>query len=208
MSKIILSLFFLFLTCTTYAKDTWQLGLALGYSPVYMVNLSGSGIVSGSRYNINYTLLYEAVPSLQLDFRKLGKNGWGLLMGLEYEPARKMTQGIANGLNMTLSSSTTSKYQTNFFHFGTAYRWDIFYLPIGITYGMTTFWSAPASTANVSITNGFGAIIGMGWYVNDNFAIEYVSRSAATTLNFTEGADSELTSGTLAASVLALKYFF
>ena len=68
----------------------------------------------------------------------------------------------------------------------TAYRWDNFYIPLGLVYGLTTFTAAPGTAGSYSTTNGVGSLLGIGWMFDD-FAIEYVGRSATTSLNAKSG---------------------
>lgn len=186
----------------------WKFGIGLGTSLNYLVALSGTGVSAGTPYFTTQTFQHEAATSIALDFRSLNRNSWGMIGGLEYETARALTKFTANGLNGTVTSANAFKFQTHFIHFGTAYRWDIFYIPLGLAYGLTKFTPATGATYTGTAENGMGAYIGMGWYVNDNFVIEYVSRSATTTLKLVAGADNETTTGTIGSALLGVKYFF
>ena len=190
------------------SSSNWKLGVGFGYSINYLVNLSGSGVSSGTPYKITYYFEFSSATSIALDLRKLNKNNWGIMSGFEYETERTLTKLVANGIIIPLSGGATAKYQSHFLHLGAAYRWDIFYVPVGLTYGLTTFTPAPGSTGTASIENGFGGYFGLGWYVDDDIVIEYVGRSVTTSLKVTSGADSETTSGTIGSALLGLKAFF
>lgn len=123
--------------------------------------------------------------------------------GFEYETERTLTK-----MNGVAASGATSKYQTHFLHFGAAYRWDIFYIPLGLTYGFTKFTPAPSAAGTASIENGFGGYFGFGWYVNDKFVIEYVSRSVTTVLKLASATASESSTGTIGSALLGVKFFF
>ena len=213
--KIIFS-FFIFIfsqTCISAAmraSGDWKFGLGLGVSPNYLVSLSGGGVISGVPYTTTYNFENASATSIALDFRKLNRNGWGLVTGFEYETERSVTKVIINNVNYAITSANTFKYQTNFLHFGAAYRWDIFYIPVGLTYGLTKFTPVPGASGASGGTaeNGMGLYFGFGWYINDSFTIEYVSRSASTSLKFVAGANNETTTGTIGSALLGVKYFF
>ena len=202
--KLIFSFLVLMFSQICFSANDWKFGIGVGYSPNYLVSLSGSGIASGTPYSATYSLQYAATTSLELDFRKLNKNSWGWVSGFEYEPERALT--VINGISA--GSSSVSKYQTTFLHIGAAYRWDIFYIPFGLAYGLTKFTPAPSFSGTGTAENGVGAFFGFGWYLGEDFAIEYVSRSATTSLKMVSGANSENTSGVLGSALLNLKYFF
>lgn len=203
-------------TATTPSNNTsssrsigsnWKFGLGLGYSPVYLVNLSGSGSLTGAPYSVSYDFQYQYSTSIQLDYWNLSRNNFGFISGFQYEPQRTIYTGKLNGINVNVANVTFAKFQTNFLYIGAAYRWNIFYIPVGLTYGMHTV--APASNIGTTTTeNGFGYMLGLGWFVKDNFVIEYSARTAAIKMSYVNGTDFENVSGTVAASVLSFKYFF
>lgn len=208
--KFIFSFLILIFSQFCFSASTssdWKFGIGAGYSLSYLVSLSGGGVISGVPYTQTYNFMHASTTSIALDFRKLNRNGWGPVGGFEYEPARPVTLLISNGTSSTITSANTFKYQTNFLHFGAAYRWDIFYIPLALAYGLTTFTPAPGAPSG-STENGVGFYFGFGWYINDNFVIEYVSRSATTSLKFVAGADNETTTGTIGSALLGVKYFF
>lgn len=192
----------------TSRHSEWMPGIGVGFSPNYLVGLTGSGFSSGTPYTTNYAMEYEQGMSAQFDFRKMSPDAWGLMMGFHFESERSLRKMTLNGLSAT-PSGKTSTYQTHFIFLAGAYRWDSFFIPIGLTYGITHF--KPSTTTpgtEVNTQNGVGSIIGVGWYVDKDFTIEYVGRSALTTLDIKSGSDFESNSGVVATALLSMKYFF
>jgi|GEM_PF-5097743 len=206
--KLISILFFLFSQiCFSASTGDWKLGIGLGISPNYLVTLTGSGVSAGSPYVRTYNLEYSSATSIAFDFRKLSTNSWGMLGGFEYEAERSITKSMVNFLPVS-TSGDTSKFQTSFLHYGAAYRWDIFYIPFGLAYGFTKFIPDDNTLGTATASNGLGGYFGFGWYINDKFVIEYVSRSTLTTLTFANGANTESTTGAIGSALLGVKYFF
>lgn len=183
-----------------------RVGLNIGYSPSYLVSLSGTGTSSGTPYVTDYALFYSNVVEFGLDIWSSQKNSWGFMSGFQYGGERRLTSGIINGISVVASGNTT-KYQTHFVYGGGLYRWDSFYLPLGLTYGITKFTSSSA-TVTAEAKNGVGLHFGIGWFFGDNFVIEYIGRSATTELKLTSGSDSETATGVIGSAALNLKYFF
>ncbi|WP_413290750.1 hypothetical protein [Bdellovibrio sp. HCB337] len=205
--KLITALCAFILAYTGTANASLKIGLSVGYSPNYMVNLSGGGTSSGTPYNATYALNYNSTTEFGIDVWSVQPNSWGFISGYQNSGARKFYSGTANGFPIP-SSSDTSTYQTHFLYGGTAYRWESFYIPLALTYGMTKFTEATSSTSTATTKNGVGAHLGMGWFFNENFVIEYIGRSATTELKATGSSGSETTTGTVASALLSLKYFF
>lgn len=208
MKTFISTLLFFVSLNVSAVSNGWQFGIGVGYSLNYLVTLSGTGVSSGVPYSQSYLFEFTPATSIQFDFRKLNKNSWGMVGGFEYEAAREMSKLVSNGTSIPVTGSGNAKFQTHFLHYGAAYRWDIFYIPIQLAYGLTKFTPAVGSTVASSADNGIGAYFGFGWYIEDDLTIEYVSRSATTTLKFSAGSDNETTSGVLGSAVLGIKHFF
>lgn len=204
--KLFLMLFVLItLGFATTASADWKFGLSLGYSPNYLLNLNGAGVSSGTPYGINYILQYQSAMEVGFDIWNTSQNSWGFISGFQYSGDRKLESGTVNGLPVSTASGV-SKYQTHFLYVGGAYRWESFYIPLGLTYGLTKM--TPASEMNIEVKNGVGALFGIGWFIGDHFVIEYIGRSATTELRIVEGADSENNIGTIGSALLNIKYFF
>lgn len=203
--KSLFTVLFFIATTTSVAQANWSVGITAGFSPNYMVGLTGTGTSSGTPYSVNYSMNYASSMEFGADFWNTPPNSWGFISGIQIGSERSLTSGSVNGIPIT-TTGTVSKYQTSFLYAGTAYRWSSFYIPLGLTYGMTTF--TPATPMNFEVKSGMGAILGLGWFFNENFVLEYIGRSATTELRATSGSDSETTTGVLASALLSLKYFF
>ncbi|MEK2646436.1 hypothetical protein [Bdellovibrio sp. BCCA] len=204
--KSIISFLFLFVGTSSSAFADWQFGLSVGYSPNYQVKMTGTGINSGTPYSTDYKLEYDSSAEFGVDAWNTPKNSWGFISGIQIGQERKLKSGTINGFPISTSSGV-SKYQTNFLYAGTAYRWESFYIPLALVYGMTKFTSATPMDS-IELKNGFGAHLGVGWIINDHFVIEYIGRAVTTELNVTSGSSSEKNTGTIGSAVLNFKYLF
>lgn len=187
------------------ASADWNFGISVGYSPNYMVNQTGTGTSSGVFSAVKYDLNYDSTVEFGVDIWNTPKHSWGFISGFQYSGERKLKSGTING-SVVSATSDTSKYQTHFVYAGTAYRWESFYIPLAVTYGITKF--TPATPVNNEFKSGPGVLLGIGWIIADRFVIEYLGRSAMTELNVTSGSDYMKTTGTVSSAVLNLKYLF
>lgn len=191
---------------SSFAKADWKVGLQVGYSPNYLVSLSGTSFSGGIPYAISYNLEYEAAAEFGINLWKTKPHSWGFISGFQFGAERKLQKGSINGISIS-ASSDTSKYQTHFLYAGTLYRWESFYIPLAITYGITKF-TAATTVESLEVKNGVGALLGLGWFFTDSLAIEYIGRSASTELNMSNGTDQSNTNGMISSALLNLKYFF
>jgi hypothetical protein len=182
-------------------------GFGAGYSPLYLISSKGTGTASGTPYTNTYDLLYSSGTSFQIDIRYLRKENAGLMAGFDYDSERTFETITING-NKVTGVTNAIKYQTHFAHVAAAYRWDIFYMPLGLTYATTTGTPVSSFTGKYSIASSFGFYFGFGWYLDEDFVIEYVGRSAVYSEKISSGANTEDVLGVISAPVLALKYFF
>lgn len=208
MQKTILSLF-LFLTSTSIASSEHPIsfGLHVGYSPSYLLMLDTSGTEGGTRYSQSYLMEYEKGAEYGLTLWRMPKNGWGFQLAGDIGPVRKMEKITSNGTTYTVQpGDRVPTFQTHFIRFGTAYRWDTFYIPLGLAYGITRMTIPTSGTLEVN--NGVGIYAGIGWNFGDTVAIEYISRSATTGYSFKSGADNETGIGAVGSALLNLKILF
>ncbi|WP_413943215.1 hypothetical protein [Bdellovibrio sp. HCB-162] len=204
--KGIISFLFLFVGTSSAAFADWQFGLSVGYSPNYQVKMTGHGTSSGTPYFNDYNLEYDSSGEFGVDAWNTPQNAWGFISGVQIGSERKFKSGTINGLSIP-TSVATPKYQTNFFYIGTAYRWENFYIPLAIVYGITKYTSA-SPMDSIDIKNGIGAHLGVGWIIHDHFVIEYIGRAVTTELDLKSGSTSEKTTGTIGSAVLNFKYLF
>ncbi|AZZ35946.1 hypothetical protein CIK05_03770 [Bdellovibrio sp. qaytius] len=180
----------------------------LGYSPLYLVILSGTGVNTGTPYTTKYELIYGGSAEAGLDLWNVNQHSWGFISGVQISQERKMFSGKVNGQDVN-TTTPTAKFQTSFIYLGAAYKWESFYVPLAITYGISKIEPAAGATGTTTeIKTGAGALLGFGYFFSDSFAIEYIGRSATMKLKFTNGADHEENEGAISAPLLNLKYFF
>lgn len=203
--KNIIALLAIVLSFSATASAEWNFGFSLGYSPNYMVNLTGPGTVSGTFSFTTFNLNYDSTVEFGIDAWNTPKNEWGFISGFQYGGERNLKSGTYNGASIQ-TSSNVSKYQTHFLYAGTAHRWESFYIPLALTYGITKF--TPATPMDVQIKNGVGVLLGIGWIIGDHFIIEYIGRAVTTELSARSGLDSQKTTGTISSAVLNFKYLF
>lgn len=160
-------------------------GFAKGTDWEYRVGLSHS-IGANTKYeNIQYTdgtnsllgkgeVTYEDGLSFDFESRNLKPNSWGFLGGLTYDLTRKEKRAVVNFGNVTVNSEVGGNLQMTFLYGSAAYRWNEFYLPFGLNYNIVNYKSEGTTT-----TGGIGAQLGFGYYINEEFLFELLSRSAS-----------------------------
>ncbi|WP_374074852.1 hypothetical protein [Bdellovibrio bacteriovorus] len=204
--KTLIALITVILGSSTSALAAWQFGFSGGFSPNYQVKMDGKGTNSGTPYTTDYKLEYESSFEFGIDIWNTPENSLGFISGLQFGTERKLKSGTINGFPIS-TSSNISKYQTDFLYIGVAYRWESFYIPLALTYGMSKF-TAATPMDSIELKNGFGAHFGIGWFIGDHFVIEYIGRAVTTELNVTSGSASEKNTGTIATALLNFKYLF
>lgn len=188
---------------TNTSHADWHFGLMLGYSPLYTADLTG-GASNGNI--IAYDLKYEGSSEAGIDIWNLNKHSWGFISGVQLSQERKFKSGTLNGVTIDPNSPSPT-FQTNFAYLGTAYKWESFYFPLALTYGMSKVNMPPGYPTN-EVKNGIGALLGFGYFFSDSFAIEYIGRSAIIDWNFSNGTTNANTHGVVGSALLNLKYFF
>lgn len=183
----------------------WQFGVQLGYSPNYLAKLSGDGTVSGTPTNIDYDLEYKGAVEVGFNAWFAPQHSWGFISGIQLGAERDLDKLTMNGVTYT-ANGQTSKFQTHFLYAGTLYRWESFYIPLAFTIGINKF--TPAGTGDGEASNGFGVMLGLGWFFNNNWAVEFSSRSTTTKLKLSSGSDSIEVDGAIGSALLSGKYFF
>jgi hypothetical protein len=209
--RLFLVAFVSLLSCSVMAEgessgSDWKFGLGAGYSPNHIATIKGTVSSSGgTTSNVDLVLEYRTAGEASVHLWYAPKDSWGFISGFIYGAERAFNKGTINGIQMS-PTSTVSKYQTHYAYLGTAYRWSSFYLPFAITYGITKF--TPADDSVVETKNGAGAMLGLGWFIGEHVAIEYVGRSSTTELKSTSSGGSFETTGMIASAALTLKFFY
>ncbi|WP_374033843.1 hypothetical protein ACES2I_14480 [Bdellovibrio bacteriovorus] len=203
--KVFAAAVMMILGLSTTVHAEWRYGVQVGYSPNYLAKLSGDGTVSGTPTDIDYDLEYKGALEVGFNAWYTPQHSWGFISGISLGGERELDKMTLNGVTYS-ATGETSKFQTHFLYAGTLYRWESFYLPLGLAYGINKF--TPAGTGDGEATNGVGILFGLGWFFADNFVIEYIGRSTTTELKLSSGTDTIKTKGAIGSALLNLKYFF
>ncbi|WP_413575487.1 hypothetical protein ACLVWU_14200 [Bdellovibrio sp. HCB290] len=188
-------------------KSDWRFGVGLGYSPQLQVKLEGTDTETstGNTYHNNVELDYKGSASFSLTAWRTPQNSWGFVSGYEYTGQRDFKMATINGISST-TALAGSKYQAQNLYVGTAYRWEVFFIPLALNYSFVFFQPPPLSFGTVEVKNGIGAHLGVGWFIGENFVIEILGRSALTELNMSSSSGTSKNEGTIASSSLLLSF--
>lgn len=198
------------------SEDKWKFAIGLGY----MVSTS-----DGSFDDVTYIdtsvpisilgtsdLGYSATHSIILEGRKLPSNDWGFAGGLSYEGEREFDSGVLSGDGITViltGGSDPSKIQTTTLYGSAVYRWNMFYLPLGLNYSLAKFTPAAGFTGSYDVGGGLGAQLGAGWLVSNQFAAELHSWVTALKLKSVDGTETlDYGTGHFRSLVFSMKYVF
>lgn len=227
MKKIIILLSVVLLAATSFANSSkskneedlemdeevsssWRYGLGLSLNALSKLTF-GNVTISTDSNSYKFVLDYGNSQGLEFDIRKLPKNNWGFTGNLSYNFERSVTFLTISYSGGSIASdvSSPSKIQITELSANAAYRWDSFYLPIGINYSMVKFIPASGFSGSFSANGGIGWQAGLGFYTSDNFALELISKNTQVKLSSTSsGATTNYGTGTMNATHLMGKYFF
>ena len=208
MKKIIL-VFAMLLTPHAIAADAkWSFGFHVGYSPTYFSMMNITGTEGSTPYTDSYFMEFEGASEIGIDIFKMPRNDWGFIFAAEAGKARKLTK-LTDKNNQTYTpqpGQEVATFQTGFIRIGAVYRWDIAYIPVGITYGMTAM--TMPSSGTLEVKGGPGMFFGIGWNLDDTIAIEYIGRSTLTQYTYKNNTTTETGTGVIGANLLNLKILF
>lgn len=162
----------------------------LGYSPNY--NLKGYGWVSngGGGFTLTeMTIEFASAMEFGVDFWDTSHNSWGMISGVSTIPDRESKRVKMIGQTV---SATGLKMGSTFLYLGAHYRWESFYIPFGLTYSFNRIKSSSTSAESLQVKNGVGAIIGLGWFLNDHLALGLTGKSSAVQLEATENGQTSM----------------
>lgn len=190
--------------------SSWQFGIGLSLNVLSKLTF-GSVTFTNDSNNYKIVLDYGNSQGLELDYRKLQKNSWGFIGNLSYNLERSVTflSITYSGGSFSSDVSSPSKIQITELMANAAYRWDNFYIPVGLNYSMVKFVPASGFSGSHSASGGLGWQLGLGFYTSDNFALELVSKSTLVKLSSTSsGITTNYGTGTMSSTNLMGKYFF
>lgn len=149
-----------------------------------------SGSATGVAGSFTSDFEYKEALSFCIEMRDSQKNAWGYGLGLTFDMERELESAIFKSGSSSLSlvgSGGASKIGATAIEFNAIYRWNEFYIPFGLNYTAMRFTPAPGYSGGFNVDSGFGAQFGLGFFINDNVAIEMSSRASNYSLNFTQG---------------------
>lgn len=207
MWKIILLVLLLLAPKAMASEHPLAFGFHIGYSPSYLVMMTTSGNVGTVPYSDSFIMEYEKSPEVGLTLWRMPRNDWGFQIAADFGSKRKLEKLTIDGQTLTPQpGQEVATYQTHFIRFGAAYRWDVFYIPVGLTYGITAMTTPSSGTLEVK--GGVGMYYGIGWNFDDTIAIEYIGRSAMTEYTHKSGTNTENGQGVIGSALLNLKILF
>lgn len=208
MRSVVVSIILLY-SCSGLCD--WKFGVGAGYSPNFIMNMSGTSQTSGTiSNNDKFEINHKAAMTLELSAINMPQNDWGFIGGFSFQSEREVESIILNGIKYNVVGES-AKTQSHSFYIGTAYRWNVFYIPLTLNVSKTKFTPAPTSGATATYEDGLGIYFALGWMIlGDHLAIEYGARSNVGKLNLTNSSNSDYSKidGTSASAVLSVKYFF
>lgn len=175
----------------------------LKFDSLRVTTASGSG--SGT-----FDFKMSGAVGLDISFTTMTRNSWGFIGSAHYEAARKIKSFTVSGVNGTATYSGDNGPNLSFFFLegNAVYRWENFYLPFGFNYSfpdLTNF----GGTGQVTYNGGVGADISVGYFINENFAVEAWSRALMVKLNIDSGTNHiDFGNGLLTGLGLGVKYWF
>lgn len=170
--------------------------------PKFVVGLAFSGRTSASGTGGTGTGVigtftsefeYKEGLTVSLEMRDSPSNSWGYGFGITYDSTREFDSGSfsSGGTTITTTSSGgASKIGSTSFEANAIYRWNEFYIPLGLNYTAMRFSPVPGYTGGYDIEGGFGAQFGLGVQVSDAVSLEMMSRASAYSLRASQGTSS------------------
>lgn len=143
------------------------------------------------------TARFESTFGLAVGLQKIRKNSWGFLAGLNYEFNRKFQTGAISTSTGTVAfndGGVSSGLQITTIHIGPLYRWDSYYIPLGVSLSSINKFGEYFKTSGQ-----MGFQIGYGLMFGEAFALEF--------MGWSHGLNSEvLGSGNLVGLTAMAKY--
>jgi hypothetical protein len=140
---------------------------------------------STDSYVVDIDIEYESGVGFSLETRSIENHSWGTIIGLEYNPSRKLEQQKYNSVpaNPTLNGTTDKcnsdcpEIQTTNLILNTFYQWEQFYIPFGVFYSINN--AKPESGFSTKMSNSLGFNLGFGFKIEDRYLLEINSRAFA-----------------------------
>ncbi len=166
-----------------------------GWKPLIGFGFSGGATVEsslrvydrddGNTYRGDVEFETDSTFNISFEMRSLNRNGWGVSLGLEYDFKREVESGVIRLGNSTVnvsSSGNPDQYSTTTIYYNFIYMWESVYIPFGFNISSIDYESGGTE---IEASSGLGVQFGVGVFVNNNFAIEFIARGIAFELEYT-----------------------
>lgn len=183
------------------AGGAFSLGAKLKFHEVVRTGVGGD---SGADVDVKNAL------TLSADLRNVVADGWGVIVGVTVDTEREITGGEFTGAAWgTPYPGTGDKIRVSTLYGSAVYRWTNLYIPFGLNVSHVSYEKASGASGSYDEMGGFGAQFGLGCYINENVAVEVLSRSVAVRLDHEDGpVTTEYRRGFLSSLSLGAKYIF
>ncbi|MGZ3724658.1 MAG: hypothetical protein ACXWQQ_02620, partial [Pseudobdellovibrio sp.] len=144
---------------------------------------------------------------IEIGYAKMPE-GFGYLVGLNYQPTQTTNGASQNGTTLATSDF---KIQTTTLLVEGIYRIDILYFPVGLVYTQATQTARTGWAGTYDGKSGVGYQGGIGLFLNDAISLEVFYRTSAVNLYATLPASNFVENygdGTLTSMNVLLKYYF
>ncbi len=184
----------------------FAMGLAIGISPTATFT---EGTNSTTNLMFETEFKFNGGTTLHADVRSTPKHDWGFIGAISHDISREISSvKYTSGNSSVTYNSSGSKLSVTMVEFSFAYRWNEFYLPLGLNYSHFRFLD-DSFAAGYELRGGLGAQIGFGYYISEQFALELWSR--ATNLKFkikSGGITEDYGRGIYSSATLGFKALF
>ena len=192
-----------------------RLALGLFYSSANEItfdSLTGSAGTTAFTGKAKY--ITNASPGFLIEGFSSNVDAWGFNFGLSIDGKRKLTSyetTINSGGTSVLTSGATSgdpALTISTLYFNAIYRWTMFYIPFGLNFSGVAVDNPPP--ALLGLKGNVGAQLGIGFLIDDRFALEIISRALTVTAqSYTSGTTTlNLGNGFLTGGQFTGKYLF
>ena len=165
---------------------TGYVGLGYDSATDLVFNNASYSINGGSSTTGNFTLSGESALSLQGGLQMLSERSWGFQAGIGFEGRRDINSFSGNlGGASAGSFSTKPALQMSFIEANALYRWNLFYLPFGLSYSLPQLDAG--SAGNLAVKGSIGTQFGGGFYLSDHFQLGILLRILGVTATASSG---------------------
>tara|TARA_B100001971_G_scaffold215185_1_gene259394 strand:+ start:78871 stop:79506 length:636 start_codon:yes stop_codon:yes gene_type:complete len=209
--KLILPFVLLFTTFSLYAEENSNSDFKHSVSFGFDLATTGS-FEDGESDDItgpfDSELIFDSGLSIGYEYFEAKEESWGKGFGVSYHNSREVEELVIDGEDYDITGDaaeiTLLKVYANLI-----YRWNTFYIPFGVNITSVSYEPPSSYDGSVESTGGLGFNFGLGWFVTEQFAIEYMGSSNIWTLEAkSDSSETDYGDGVLAVATLKLKYIF